>query len=80
MKTLAISTAFALSLGPVAAEDMDDHFDTDALLPAHVLAGIEELASYGDRFELAIERIRAEALKPSWGFDGCGEAAPMVGS
>lgn len=80
MKSFAISIALTLSADAALANSMDDHFESDALLPAYVLAGIEELATYGDRFELAIEMIRKEALKPFWGFDTCGVGVPMVGS
>ena len=80
MKSLAISIALTLTAAPVLAGTPDDHFETDALLPTHVLVEIERLSAHGDRFAKAIEQIRAVALKPSWGFDTCGEAMPMPGS
>lgn len=45
---------------------------SDTPLPADITQRIDELRSYGDRFEDAIRLIEAEARKPDWSWASCG--------
>ncbi|MBF9059568.1 hypothetical protein HKCCSP123_10285 [Rhodobacterales bacterium HKCCSP123] len=66
--TLSLSLAAAMFLsgaGGVLAEDAD----VAAGLSPDILDRIAELRTHGDRFDLAIRQIIAEAARPAWQFE-----------
>lgn len=65
MKTIV--TIFAIALGsPCLAQDQIEPTEGLLPMPEHVKANIEELRTYGDRFEKAIIAIEAQWAKPVW--------------
>ena len=70
LKTPFVSTIFAVVAIQASADSAHTHDLSN--LPSDVAARVIELQEYGDRFDATIHGILAEAIKPSWTFDGCG--------
>ncbi len=76
LKATFFSTIFVAVAIHASADSSHTHDLSN--LPSDVAARVIELQKYGDRFEAAINGILAEAMKPSWTFDGCGHESSEI--
>ncbi len=81
-KFLILATLLSTTAVPTVAQEQPEelrrNLSSTVELPDDVAARVEELRAHGDRFATAIRLIEQEAMKPTWGWDGCEHSGEVM--